>query len=112
MKRPFINEAVVCRDGFRMSVQANDGAYCSPRINHAEKYTQVEVGYPSHAEEVIIPWAERPDEPTETVYAYVPVEVVNTVIAKHGGILRGQVPNGVAYLNALDDFLVDNSDKG
>jgi hypothetical protein len=105
------NEAVVCRDGFRMSVQAHDGAYCEPRTDDAERYFTVEVGYPSHAEEVIIPWAERPDEPTETVYAYVPVEVVNTVIAKHGGILRGQVPNGVAYLNALDDFLVDTSDE-
>jgi hypothetical protein len=105
------NEAVVCRDGFRMSVQAHDGAYCSPRIDDAEKYTQVEVAYPSHAEEIIMPWAENPDEPTETVYGYVPVSVVTNVIAKHGGILRGQVPNGVAYLNALDDFLVDTSDK-
>jgi len=45
------------------------------------------------------------------VYGYVPVSVVTNVIAKHGGILRGQVPNGVAYLNALDDFLVDTRDK-
>jgi len=106
------NETVVCRDGFRMSVQGHDGAYCHPRIDDAEQYTEVEIGYPSHREEIIMPWAESPEEPTETVYGYVPVAVVNTVIAKHGGILRGQVPNGVAYLNALDDFLVDNSDKG
>ena len=105
------NEAVVCRDGFRMSVQGHQDAYCTPRINDAEQYTQVEVGYPSHREEIIMPWAENPDEPTETVYGYVPVSVVTNVIAKHGGILRGQVPNGVAYLNALDDFLVDTSDE-
>ena len=105
------NEAVVCRDGFRMSVQAHDGAYCEPRIDAAERYFTVEVGFPSHVEECLLPWAESPDEPTETVYGYVPVAVVNTVIAKHGGILRRQVPNGVAYLNALDDFLVDTSDE-
>jgi hypothetical protein len=95
-----------------MSVQAHDGAYCSPRIDNAEKYTEVEIGFPTHPEPILVPWAESPAEPTQTIYGYVPVEVVNTVIAKHGGILRGQVPNGVAYLNALDDFLVDNSDKG
>jgi hypothetical protein len=94
-----------------MSVQAHDGAYCSPRIDNAERYTEVEIGFPTHLEPILVPWAESPDEPTETIYGYVPVEVVNTVIAKHGGILRGQVPNGVAYLNALDDFLVDTSDE-
>jgi len=106
-----LNKRVVCADGFFMSVQGHHGAYCDPRTDDAEKYTEVEIGYPSHREEIIIPWAERPDEPTETVYAYVPVEVVNTVIAKHGGILRGQVPNGVAYLNALDDFPLDTSSE-
>ena len=105
------NEAVVCRDGFRMSVQAHDGAYCHPRIDNADKYTEVEIGYPSHREEILMPWAENPNEPTETVYGYVPVATVTTVIAKHGGILRGQVPPGVAYLQALDDFLVDTSNK-
>ena len=43
------------------------------------------------------------------MYGYVPVSVVTNVIAKHGGIVRGQLPNGVPYLSALDDFLVDNS---
>ena len=105
------NEAVVCADGFRMSVQGHNSAYCAPRIDDAEKYTQVEIGYPSDVEKLIMPWAEDPSKPTETVYGYVPVEIVTTVIAKHGGILRGQVPNGVAYLEALDDFLVDTSDE-
>ena len=94
-----------------MSVQASGGVYCDPRVDDAKKYFTVEVGFPSRREEVLLPWAESPDEPTETVYAYVPVEVVNTVIAKHGGVLRGQVPNGVAYLNALDDFPLDTSSE-
>ena len=105
------NEAVVCADGFRMSVQGHEDAYCTPRTNDAEKYTEVEIGYPSDVEELIMPWAENPIRPTETIYGYVPVSVVTNVIAKHGGVVRGQVPNGVAYLNALDDILVDNNDK-
>ena len=51
------NEAVVCADGFRMSVQGHNSAYCAPRIDDAERYTQVEIGYPSDVEELIMPWA-------------------------------------------------------
>ena len=89
------NEAVVCADGFRMSVQAHDGAYCEPREDAHEKYTLVEVGFPSIEEELIMPWAEEPRRPTETVYGYVPVNVVTNVIVKHGGMVEGDVPPGV-----------------
>jgi hypothetical protein len=89
------NKVVVCADGFRMSVQAHDGAYCSPRVNDAEKYQQVEIGFPSQREELIMPWCESPDEPTNTVYGYVPVDVVTNVIVKHGGMVEGDVPVGV-----------------
>ena len=39
------NKMVVCASGFKMSVQAHNGAYCSPRIDNAEKYTHVEIGF-------------------------------------------------------------------
>ena len=107
-----LNEKVVCADGFTMSVQAHDGAYCTPREDDAHQYTEVEIGYPSDREELIMDWIEMPDGgPSDSVYPYVPVSVVTNVIAKHGGILRGQVPNGVAYLNALDDFPLDTSSE-
>ena len=93
--REFLNEAVICADGFRMSVQANESAYCEPRLNKQKKYNLVEVGYPSEEEPLIMPWAEHPAQPTDTVYGYVPVEVVTNVIVKHGGIVEGQVPPGV-----------------
>ena len=95
------NEVVVCADGFRMSVQADEFTYCSPRINDAERYTQVEIGFPSDYEELIIDWAESRDDPTGTVYGYVPVSVVTNVIAKHGGMVSGEVPAGVAPLAAV-----------
>jgi len=81
------NEAIVCADGFRMSVQANGGAYCQPRIDAAEKYTDVEIGFPSEEEPLIMPWVEDERKPTDTVYGYVPVDVVTNVIVKHGGIV-------------------------
>jgi len=32
-------------------------------------------------------WAEDPDHPTNTVYAYVPIFLLDDVIEKHGGIV-------------------------
>jgi len=89
------NKLVICADGFRMSVQAHDGAYCEPRLDAQRKYSLVEVGFPSSEEKLLMPWAENQHKPTETVYGYVPVDIVTTVIVKHGGMLEGEVPSGV-----------------
>jgi len=97
------NKEVICADGFKMSVQAHDGAYCDPRIDDAEEYQQVEIGFPSQREELIMPWCETPDEPTDTVYGYVPVDVVTNVIVKHGGMVEGQVPPGVIPIRASEN---------
>ncbi len=88
-------EAVVCADGFKMSVQANGSAYCEPREEGQPKYDLVEVGFPGSMEPLLMPYAETPEDPTGTVYAYVPVQVVTNVIIKHGGMVSGEVPPGV-----------------
>ncbi len=98
--RSKLNKAVKCADGFSMSVQAHEGGYCSPRADNAERYDSVEVGYPSKVEPLLEPWCEDPEQPTNTVYGYVPSHVVTTVIAKHGGMVEGEVPPGVAPLTA------------
>jgi hypothetical protein len=95
-----LNEKVVCADGFEMSVQASATAYSIPRMTDAPTYIQVEVGFPSEAEELLTRWAEDEEDPTGTVYGYVPVNVVTNVIAKHGGIVSGEVPRGVIPLEA------------
>ena len=91
---------VTCKDGFSMSIQANANVYCIPRMNYAPKYLEVEVGFPSEEEELLMEFCDEPDRPTETVYGYVPVGVVALVIAKHGGMVDGEVPPGVAELRA------------
>lgn len=75
---------ITCRDGFSLSVQATHGAYCSPRQNIGPWY-EVEVGFPSAAPELILHKAEEEDKPTETVYPYVEIELVEQLIALHGG---------------------------
>ena len=92
------NELVVCADGFEMSVQAHAGSYCLPRMTGASIYREVEVGFPNAREELLMEWCEDREKPTDTVYAYVPVQVVTNVIAKHGGMVSGQVPKGVMPL--------------
>lgn len=74
-----------CTDGFKLSVQASSMHYCSPRDNEGP-YDTVEIGYPSEVVEAFMPYCEDPTTPTGTVYAQVPIEVVLTVINKHGGI--------------------------
>ena len=83
-----------------MSVQASETHYCSPRVTKADRYEAVEVGYPCPAEDLLMPYCEDPDKPTETVYGYVPVDKVSLVIAKHGGVVRGELPPGIPYLRA------------
>lgn len=73
----------VCADGFTMSIQASDSHYC--RRNDDGSYASVEIGFPS-AFEILL------DDYTDDyeVYGYVPLDVVDAVIAKHGGILLNQ----------------------
>ena len=89
-KRP-VWETVRCADGFNMSVQASQRAYCNPRSNTGP-WDSVEVGYPSAYELCLMPYAEEPGRPTETVYGYVPNKLVHSVIETHGGLISGEVP--------------------
>ena len=73
-----------CYDGFSMSVQAGEYHYCSPR--NSGPYTSVEVGFPSERVESLMEYAEQPDNPTGSVYAWVPIEVIVDIINEHGGI--------------------------
>lgn len=80
-----VAKRITCNDGFEMSVQASEYTYCTPRTS-VGPWHQVEVGFPSDREESLMPYAEDTDRPTETVYGYVPVDVVDAIIESHGGI--------------------------
>ena len=89
--RFYIVPPVVCKDGFKMSVQHSSLHYCAPRIDFAERegleFVSYEVGYPSEKEDILIPFAEDPDNPAKTVYAFVPQQIVEQVAEMHGGLL-------------------------
>ena len=76
---------VVCADGFSMSVQASAYHYCSPRISNEPEYFSCEIGFPSERVEALMKYAEDADRPTDTVYGWVPVALIDQIIAEHGG---------------------------
>jgi len=75
----------VCVDGFTMSVQASATHYCSPRTDDGP-WSAVEVGFPSRIEPLLWDYAEMPGDWTNTVYGYVPFDVVAAIIELHGGM--------------------------
>ena len=85
IRRHIRNPYLICKDGFRMSVQASETHYSSPK-GFADEYSEVEIGYPSDMESLIMDYCEDDEKPCNTVYGYVPVELVDRVIEKHGGI--------------------------
>lgn len=74
-----------CNDGYSISVQASSFHYCRPQLDGVQNYESVELGFPSKEDELINDYAEG-DDYTKTVYGYVPIEVVERLIEKHGGI--------------------------
>jgi len=80
-----IRPTIFCKDGFNMSVQGSESHYCSPRIN-TTLYSEMEIGFPSCKERMLMKYAEDSKQPTDTVYGYVPISIIEKVIKKHGGI--------------------------
>lgn len=72
-------------DGFGVSCQASSCHYCMPREDLGPYY-RVECGYPTELPPEWAEWAESPGT-TDTVFGYIPVNVVAQTIADHGGLL-------------------------
>ena len=76
---------VICKDGFKMSVQAGQSLYSTPK-DVADDYEEAEVGFPSTEETLLTTYAEDNNNLCDTVYGYVPCSIIDEVIEKHGGI--------------------------
>ena len=92
------NPRIICNDGFSISVQGSSFSYATPREdNPANGYTHVECGFPSTTPKTkeLREFAELcgTELYTETVYPYVPVELVEAELEAHGGILEGVMPS-------------------
>ena len=90
---------IVCNDGFNMSVQGSSGHYCNPRKTQ-NWYNSLEIGFPSNQEVLINSYAEIKDNWTGTVYGYVPCNIIQDVIDKHGGINQDATFSGSTQADA------------
>lgn len=80
----YLFEELELNDGLSLSVQASDGHMCYPReaIKDKSEYKEVEVySHGVYVNELIHFCSE-----TEFTYGYVPVELMEELVEKHGGI--------------------------
>lgn len=82
-----ISTPLVCRDGFEMSVQASAVHRSTPRTVDGP-WSEFEVGFLTQDEPLLALYAEDEGTLTETVYNYVPANIVLAVIEKHGGLAQ------------------------
>jgi hypothetical protein len=100
---------LICKDGFKVSIQASSFHYCTPRLDDEDTlYTHVELGYPSERDSLIDEYIEDLSQEmedikwTKSVYGWVPATVVSWLIAKHGGWVGGELPNlGIVVENIV-----------
>ena len=88
---PFICPRVNCADGFSFSMQASRFHYSMPRVAGRKSYKCMEIGYPSDREPLLEPYKEDLGDSdskwNNCVYPFVPYEVIEAIVEKHGGIL-------------------------
>ncbi len=74
---------IVCNDGFSLSVQAgNRDLACEPQ-RWVSIYKSLEIGFPSEADPILLPYVSKYNS---GIYDYVPWDVVEELLEKHGGI--------------------------
>jgi len=80
--------SIVCKDGFKLSVQASAGHYCYPqKLCSFELYSEFEVMFLSDLNEVDIKLLQSHDyDDKRDIYEFVPRSLVEAVINNHGGI--------------------------
>ena len=73
---------VTCESGLKLSIQASDGHYCSPKSNTGP-YSSVEIMLMQAPPRS---WDEFADSSDSAVFGWVPVHLVNDLIEANGGI--------------------------
>jgi hypothetical protein len=101
MRIPKFFDRVVCADGAEVSIQASRTHYCTPRDDDGP-YTHIEAGFPTVAPpQSWMEFCESTDAPCDTVYGYMPVELVHEFINAHGGMVSGELPPHVSAVQAV-----------
>jgi len=84
----FFLPRIFCKDGFNISIQINNGNYCSSNNGYRElgsNWETAEWGFTSVHEPMLDETAEQDGNTTENVGS-APIELLQKVIDNHGGI--------------------------
>jgi len=83
-----IKTRLECADGFSMSVKAGKYWHSDPEHHLVDgEYSAWEIGFPSEEDELLEAYYRNVGYSMGNVYGYIPIEIVNQIIAKHGGIV-------------------------
>jgi hypothetical protein len=100
--KTFFLPRIYCNDGFNISVQLNNGNYCSS-VNGVRKFgldwKEVEWGFPSAPIDGKKYNAEDVEDTTNSVGGYVDINLLDELLEEHGGIDLLTTLNKGLYLN-------------
>lgn len=89
----FFTPQIICYDGFKISLQMHNGSYCRSENGYRHlgyDWEMVEFGFPSEDDillhEHIEMWDESPDFSAVGTVGSIPLNVVQELIDKHGGV--------------------------
>lgn len=84
-----MTECLTLKDGTTFSIQASRSHYCTPRktIRDYKAYTHFEIGFPSVKIKELLEFAEDIENPTDTVYGYVPKNIIDKIVKSRGGVV-------------------------
>ena len=97
--KPLFNNmrpSLICNDGFKMSIQSGSGYHCEPR-EETTIYKTVEIGFPNYDDILAVFQCGSIEQyeaekiyylkdPLDGILERVPIELIQKVIDKHGGI--------------------------
>ena len=85
-----MRNSFTCNNGLIFSLQTSESHYCTPQ-NDTGPWTHVEIGFPNRKIDALMPYADgawRDCPPTDDVYAYVPMDIVQEMIDANGGLIE------------------------
>jgi hypothetical protein len=93
-----INVRAICADGFSLEIQAGYGFDSIPGHQHS-KYMRVQVNNPSEVDKELLPFMNKEldinflpieQDPTKSKFSFVPVALLDKILAIHGGIVSAK----------------------
>ena len=79
--------AILCNDGETASIQASCANYSTPKKCGVDIYDNIEAGFPSvYPPQSWMKYCEDSTDPLNTVYPFMPAQLVWEFVQEHGGL--------------------------